>query len=306
MQDIEEENRKTEEVRKILEDRHRTEEEEENRKTEEVRKILKKRHRTEEEEEVCGLLDAVPHKVARVELERKLAQVQESSRAEIADLNNKLEAIANPREADRIVTESKLQQIQESILQAEIADLNNKLEREKAARVALERKLEEALTVNDKLFTLLKDGQIAILLRDCSTNWQQMIESGDVTVFKTLETYNAIYRIPVSLIHHSFTMIVDGIENKDMSALHMAAVKGNAVMTRLLLLHPAIDVNAVDSEDGVTPFICACEEGHADVVKILLLDQRVDVNKTDEDGETALDVAESEEIKALLRAKGAI
>eukprot|EP00981_Chlorochromonas_danica_P008610 scaffold2238_cov333-Ochromonas_danica.AAC.1 len=110
-----------------------------------------------------------------------------------------------------------------------------------------------------------------------------MIESGDVNVnvLKTLETYNAIHRIPASLIRRHFTVtVINGREIKVMTALHMAAAKGNVEMVKLLLLHPAIDVNAVDSEDGYTTLHAACYTGRAEVVKVLLLDDRVDVNKT--------------------------
>eukprot|EP00981_Chlorochromonas_danica_P001614 scaffold347_cov215-Ochromonas_danica.AAC.1 len=212
-------------------------------------------------------------------------------------------------------------------------DLERKLEESQAASAhlnanhlkAIEGKTTDTLALNDNLLlSQSQEDEIAVLLQNCSTNLQQMIESGDVTVLKTLETYNAIHRIPVSLINHHFTMTVDGIEFKagemsvysstmlpwiliemDMTALHMAAVKGNIEMIRLLLLHPAIDVNALNCEEGWTPLHvacyygcfevvmvlllaeqegwtplhCACYNGQVDVVKVLLLDKRVDVNK---------------------------
>eukprot|EP00981_Chlorochromonas_danica_P002827 scaffold549_cov174-Ochromonas_danica.AAC.11 len=69
-----------------------------------------------------------------------------------------------------------------------------------------------------------------------------------------------------------FDDLLDAIPYKDMTALHVAAVKGNVEMVRLLLLHPAIHVNAVSSKYGWT----------------------------------ALKDSSTEDIKALLRAKGAI
>eukprot|EP00981_Chlorochromonas_danica_P016232 scaffold16184_cov547-Ochromonas_danica.AAC.1 len=53
--------------------------EEEKRKTEEVRSILEKRGRAEVEEMFYGLLDDIPHKVRKereVDLERKLEECQ--------------------------------------------------------------------------------------------------------------------------------------------------------------------------------------------------------------------------------------
>eukprot|EP00981_Chlorochromonas_danica_P014160 scaffold7439_cov168-Ochromonas_danica.AAC.12 len=149
--------------------------------------------------------------------------------------------------------------------------------------------LERALAPNGIFLSQSPDGQIAVLLQNCSTNWQQMIESGDIlTVFKTLETYNAIHRIPVLLVNENFTMNADSEEIKGMTALHMSAVKGKVEMVRLLLLHPSIDVNAVDHEIEWTPLYIACYYDHVEVVKVLLLNDRVDVNK---DGWTPLHAA---------------
>eukprot|EP01042_Synura_sphagnicola_P001835 gene1835-2154_t len=220
-------------------------EEEDKRKTK-VRRIQEERDHTEvEEEEVYAM--AYKEEVARrIDLERKLEECQ-------------------------AVNEKVVSELEESIKARET---------EEARRVEAERKLEEALALNDKLLAQVKDGQIAILLLDCHTNWQKMVESGDLTALKTLETYNAIHRISVSVIHHHFTMTLGHTETKGVTALHMAAVKGNAEMSRLLLLHPAIDVNAVD-QDGRTPFVYAYMKGHLELVKVLLLDGRVDINKAD-------------------------
>eukprot|EP00981_Chlorochromonas_danica_P006165 scaffold1301_cov176-Ochromonas_danica.AAC.1 len=171
---------------------------------------------------------------------------------------------------------------------------------EKEIRVEVEGRAKEAQALNDNFLAHQQnDDEIAVLLQDCSTNWQQMIESEDMATFKKLETYNAIHRIPVSLINGRFTVTVDGREiqaggmsgnsstmllciliGMGVAALHASAVKGNAETARLLLLHPAIDVNVVHSEIKYTPLHYACQYGKVEVVKVLLLDERVDVNKT--------------------------
>ena len=58
-------------------------------------------------------------------------------------------------------------------------------------------------------------------------------------------------------------------------------------------------------DNGWTPLIQASRYGRTDAVKLLLEVPGIDVNKADNDGTTALTRASKEEIKALLRAKGA-
>eukprot|EP00981_Chlorochromonas_danica_P012937 scaffold5593_cov165-Ochromonas_danica.AAC.1 len=158
--------------------------------------------------------------------------------------------------------------------QAEIADLNNNPQ-------VMEGELTDDVARNDIFLSQPQEDQIAILLQDCSTNWQQMIESEDLTVLKTLETYDAIDRIPVSIINHHFTITRDDEEIKGVPVLLVAAFKGNREMARLLLLHPAIDVNVVVDESGTTPLLVASGMGHVAIVDVLLLDKRVEVNKSD-------------------------
>eukprot|EP00981_Chlorochromonas_danica_P007491 scaffold1756_cov239-Ochromonas_danica.AAC.2 len=81
----------------------------------------------------------------RIALERKLEECQ----AEIADLNDKLETIVNAREADRTTTKRVLAQIQETS-EAEIADLKDILQRENPEKTK-ERVKEEGRHTNDAL-----------------------------------------------------------------------------------------------------------------------------------------------------------
>eukprot|EP00981_Chlorochromonas_danica_P012013 scaffold4379_cov166-Ochromonas_danica.AAC.1 len=191
-------------------------EEEDKRKTK-VRRIQEERDHTEvEEEEVYAM--AYKEEVARrIDLERKLEECQAVNEKLLSELEESIKV----KEAEAQVQESS---------QAEIADLNNKLERENAARVKAEGRVQ---TLNDKLLVRLTGNQIVVQILDClRDNWQQMIESGDVTAGE-MSVYSSTM-LPCILIEMRVT------------ALHMAAVKGNVEMIRLLLPHPEIDVNAVD------------------------------------------------------------
>eukprot|EP00981_Chlorochromonas_danica_P008895 scaffold2338_cov184-Ochromonas_danica.AAC.6 len=87
--------------------------------------------------------------------------------------------------------------------------------------------------------------------------------------------------------------------------LYYACDNGHVQVIVILLLDPWVDVNKANNI-GWTPLHIACCNNDIEVAMVLLRDLRVDVNKTTEYGQTALDVAGTEDIKALLRAKGAI
>ena len=87
--------------------------------------------------------------------------------------------------------------------------------------------------------------------------------------------------------------------------LHMASYKGHSAAVKLLLSAPDIDVNRAENEDGRTPLHTASEKGHAEGVKLLLGAPGIDVNRSNRDGRTPLEMAENDEIRALLRAAGA-
>ena len=83
--------------------------------------------------------------------------------------------------------------------------------------------------------------------------------------------------------------------------LYWAASNDRKECVKLLLAAKA-DVNKAD-KDGKTPLYKAARYGRTECVKLLLA-AKADVNKADKDGKTPLDVAETEEIKRLLRAAG--
>lgn len=94
----------------------------------------------------------------------------------------------------------------------------------------------------------------------------------------------------------------DGVDvNMDLEGrrpLHYAADFGHSLVVEYLIKKGA-DINAKDKHD-ITPLLAAIFEGHSDVVR-LMLDKGADKNLKAPGGETYLDAAEKEDIKAMLR-----
>ena len=88
------------------------------------------------------------------------------------------------------------------------------------------------------------------------------------------------------------------------SPLYKAAWNGRTECVRALLSMPNINVNQADKY-GYTPLYQAACSNHTECVKLLLAAPGIDVNKANKDGKTPLSVAKSEQIKQLLRNKGA-
>lgn len=85
--------------------------------------------------------------------------------------------------------------------------------------------------------------------------------------------------------------------------LHLAADFGQTDVVEYLISKGA-NVNAPDKH-GLTPLISACFEGHASCVKILL-EKGADKDCKGPDGISALEAAESEAIKAMLKWDAAV
>eukprot|EP00981_Chlorochromonas_danica_P004280 scaffold862_cov154-Ochromonas_danica.AAC.1 len=140
---------------------------------------------------------------------------------------------------------------------------------------------------------LMQGIRVKLLLPMVKSSLKQIVESGEVSVLEELEALGSVARIPAEDINRGFTADLSdeewgkGLEG--VTALHISAAKGDTQIVRLLLLHPEIAVDTVDSKFGYTPLIVACENGHVEVVRILLSDSRVDVNKVIvKNGETPL------------------
>ena len=72
-------------------------------------------------------------------------------------------------------------------------------------------------------------------------------------------------------------MLIVSISRNCGTALHLAAVMGNAESGRILSSHPSIDVNIKDS-NGKTPLHLAAEMGQIEVVRFLSSHPTIDVN----------------------------
>jgi len=94
----------------------------------------------------------------------------------------------------------------------------------------------------------------------------------------------------------------DGVDvNADLDGrkpLHYAADFGHSLVVDFLIAQGA-EINAKDKHD-ITPLLAAIFEGHIEVVR-LLLDKGAEKNLQAPGGGSYLEVAEVEEIKAMLR-----
>ena len=71
--------------------------------------------------------------------------------------------------------------------------------------------------------------------------------------------------------------------------LHFACLYGRLEVVKLLLAHPAVNVNPPFCDE--TPFSLCCQFGHASVVHFMLENPQVDISLPDQDGHTPLWIA---------------
>jgi len=122
------------------------------------------------------------------------------------------------------------------------------------------------------------------------------------------EVVNALVSLPIIEVNKS--------DSNGRTPLFAACFNNSTDVVEVLVSLPSIDVNKADNF-GLTPLLVACINGHADVVKVLVSLPGIDINKADKDGRTPLyaasqgngwtplQIANKEEIRAILQAKGA-
>jgi len=105
--------------------------------------------------------------------------------------------------------------------------------------------------------------------------WNTILE-GDLEQFRQIILSNP--ELNINWAHPGYT---------NWTALHNAASSGMPEFVKLLLRHPGVDVNLLDTE-GKTPFLHAANNSQETTLLLLLQDVRVDVNRPDPNGATPL------------------
>ena len=82
--------------------------------------------------------------------------------------------------------------------------------------------------------------------------------------------------------------------------LYQAAMRGHVELTRLLLAHPAAELECRHPDTGATPLIIAAMQDHVGCV-VTLLDARANIDAVDNDGATALYIASHERREGAVR-----
>lgn len=92
--------------------------------------------------------------------------------------------------------------------------------------------------------------------------------------------------------------VINELDDEGLGLIHWAADRGNLEILRLILRVPMVNIDLKDS-GGQTALHYASSCGHRDCAK-LLLNSGADRTIVDEEGETCVDVAFDDEIKAVL------
>lgn len=131
----------------------------------------------------------------------------------------------------------------------------------------------------------LEEGNAAGAYSKMSAIFHQAVLEGDTTKVKFILKYGQGIRVNQPNKH-------------GVTALQQACINGNLSMANFLLESGA-DLKVVDC-DGRSALHLASERGHLDIVSLLINSTCVDVNARDSFGKKAVDVAQNEQVRALL------
>eukprot|EP00981_Chlorochromonas_danica_P001655 scaffold367_cov274-Ochromonas_danica.AAC.4 len=142
------------------------------------------------------------------------------------------------------------------------------------------------------------------LLEQVTRSLIHMATSGNVSVLQELEGMGSINKIPAEVINRGTTADLSddkwGKGLEDVTALHIAATLDHVEIVRLLLLHPQIEVNAVDDK-GPTVLRISVIYNRVEIVRLLLLHPKIAVNDIDNMGVTVLHISAVKNFPEIMR-----
>lgn len=144
-----------------------------------------------------------------------------------------------------------------------------------------------------------------VLIQSCKNGWGQLLnllikhKNIDINLFNKCTGINALIAacdasnaafVDLLLSHEKISISLNHQDNYGRTPLFYCCRNGAEECVKLLLNHPAINVNTC-SKDGSSPLFVASSEGRATIVKLLLSHPGIDVNVINVNSDTALGVA---------------
>ena len=141
--------------------------------------------------------------------------------------------------------------------------------------------------VNDGLQKAAGDGDLTMtkaFLQCHQVNVNQGYKYGMTPLFvASRENHVSVVQLLLEDTRTDVNRVVNNV-----NALWDASNIGNTNSVKLLINHPKIDINQMNTRDKTTPLIIASKRGHRDIVELLLRHTQIEVNRKDSYGDTAL------------------